>query len=436
MARHEEEGPEGSSPRQDVHFDPWMTPVSETLCGLADAIFLETEKAAPKLSRQRRDAMERRRAVTTCLLANLTRVWLEVPQGGRLALSLKNTSLTRYDRRDFPREVIRLAVDRLEAARLVSRYAGRRGRDRTALEPTEALKARLRPFGLTLGDIVRKSGGEAIVLKEAGIGRDGQKALVDYAETAETGAMRAEMEEINAALAGADIRLAGERRLDTRLVRMFQIDAGETHHFDAYGRLYRGFWQPLEKTKRQFITIGGRPVVDLDWASCFVNLAYHHQGLALPEGDPYCIPGLEGYREGVKKAVSMLFSRHGPLRRLSDDLGSLLPAGWTARQLMAAISEAHPGIVPTFGVNIAPSFTRTESDLMVAVLLRLIAQGIVALPCHDGLLVADVFKADAAAAMRAIPAERLGVSLTVEEKRIWRPEFISPPMPLLPASSR
>lgn len=421
MVGLEEEGPEGSSPARDVHFDPWIVPRSDTLCGLADAIFLEAELAAPKLSRQRRDALERRRAVTWCLIANLAHVWLEVPQGGRLAVSLKNTALIRYDRRDFPREVIRLAVERLEAAGLVSRYAGRRGRDRTALEPTEVLRARLRPLALSPNDIGRMPGGETILLKEASVGRGRQKVLVDYAETAETEAMRTEMEEINAALAGADIRLAGTRCLDTRLVRMFQVDPGEHHHFGAYGRLYRGFWQPLEKTKRQFITIGGRPVVDLDWGSCFVNLAYHHQGLPLPEGDPYCIPGLEGYREGVKKAVSMLFSRHGPLRRLSDDLRNLLPARWTARQLMAAISEAHPGIMPTFGINIAPSFTRTESDLMVAVVLRLVAQGIVALPCHDGLLVADVFKADAAAAMRAIPAERLGVCLAVEEKRIWRP---------------
>lgn len=420
MGGHEEEGPEGSSPARDIHFDPWMVPLRDTLCGLADAIFLETEQAAPKLSRQRRDALERRRAVTTCLLTNLARVWLEMPQGGRLALSLKNNALTRYDRRDFPREVIRLAVDRLDAARLVCRYAGRRGRDRTALEPTEALKARLRPLALALGDIGRKPGGETIVLKEAGIGRGRQKALVDYAETAETEAMRAEMEEINAALDGADIRLAGERRLDTRLVRMFQIDAGEARHFDSYGRLYRGFWQSLEKAKRQFITIDGRPVVDLDWSACFVNLAYHHQGLPLPRGDPYTVPGLEGHRAAVKQAMAMLFSRRGPIRLLSQDLLASLPDGWTARRLMTAINTAHSSITPTFGINIAPHFTRTESDLMVAVLLRLISQGIVALPCHDGLLVADIFKADAMSAMRDVTTERLGVALPVEEKPIWR----------------
>lgn len=403
----------------DIHHDPWLIPVGDGLVALSDEIFMETERACPRPQRQRKDAAERRQAITANLIANLAGLALKWPVGSRLAISLKNTALTRYDRQDFPREVVRLTVERLEALGLVVRFMGLRGRERTAIAPSSALLARLQE--IHEGDIGRLPGAESIILRVSN-GRDRTKGLAIYADTPETVTMRQDMEAINAALAGADIRLAGERREDCQLVRIFQIEEGEPHHFGNYGRLYRGFWQPLKRTERHLLAINGDEVVDLDYRSMFLSLAYLRQGVAVPEGDPYLVPGLEGHREGVKKAISALFSRHGPISRLSDELRELLPAGWTGRRLMAAITLAHPAIAPLLGTNIGPRFTRKESDIMVAVLLRLIYQGIIALACHDGLLVGKRFRADAIAVMTEVSAKMLGTPLAVEEKPLARPK--------------
>lgn len=405
-------------PPKDIHHDPWLLALSPALVELVDAIFVKTERARAGSRKPRRDAVERRRAVLGNLIANLAVLASSHPPGSRLAISLKNNALTRYDRKEFPREVIKQMVDRMEDLGLVERFMGLRGRERTAITPAQGLISRLpqiRP-----GDIGRAPGAEPILLRVSH-GTRKPKGLLDYADNAESIAMRTDLETINQGLAKADIRLAGVHREDCQLVRIFQVEAGEAPHFQHYGRMYRAFWVNLAKTQRHLITINGEPVVDLDYRAMHIALAYHLQGATMLDGDPYRIPGLGGHRDGVKKAVSALLSKAGPIRQLSAELRALLPDGWTGRQLTEAIREAHPVIAPLLGTAIAPILTRTESDLMVAVLLRLFAHGIVALPCHDGLLVGESFKADAIAAMSEVSVEMLGRELTVEEKPVWRP---------------
>lgn len=62
--------------------------------------------------------------------------------------------------------------------------------------------------------------------------------------------------------------------------------------------------------------------------------------------------------------------------------------GWTGRRLAEAIGEKHPALVPLFGNDIAMDLMFAESCILVAVMLRLARMGIVALPMHDGVMVA------------------------------------------------
>lgn len=406
-------------PTPTLMHDPWLT-VSESspLADLAASLHAKLEAASSRNPNRkpRADAAERRLAIVQNLVSNLALVALRHRPGARLAVQADKRAATRYDRKDLPRGPLidtlkSLAGDGLAVYRpAVFKHL------RTTVEPTARLRSRLTQAGASLADFGRAPGGETVILK-AVVGRNRPKPLVDYPDTGETLRLRTEMKTINDALAGADIRLCGERQPPDQLVRVFLVDGAEAPAtFDGHGRLFGGFWQSLPRARRAGLTIGGERLVELDYRAMYVHLAYAHVGATLPAGDPYAVAGLEGHRDAVKKAVASLFFRDGTLRRLSGELRELLPAGWTAKRLSEAVAAKHPAIAHLLGTNIGPSLANTESNILVAVLLRLIGGGVVALPIHDCALVAESAKAAAMAAMREESKRLVGVALPVEEK--------------------
>jgi len=413
-----EEGTVPSPPRTIMH-DPWLTVRDASpLAGLAASLHANLEAASSRNTNRkpRADAAERRLAVVQNLVANLALVALRHPPGTRLAVQADKKAATRYDRKDLPRGPLIDTLKSLAEDGLAVYHPAVFKHLRTTVEPSARLRSTLTQVGASLVDLRRAPGAETIMLK-AVVARNKPKVLVDYTDTGETLRLRAEMETINDALAGADIRLCGERQPPDLLVRVFLVDDSDAPTtFDGHGRLFGGFWQSLPRAKRLGLTIGGERLVELDYRAMYVHLAYALQGAAVPAGDPYAVAGLEGHRDAVKKAVASLFFRDGTLRRLSGELRELLPAGWTAKRLSAAVETKHPAIANLLGTNIGPSLANSESNILVAVLLRLAAAGIVALPIHDCVLVAGSAKAAAMAAMHEESKRLVGVALPVEEK--------------------
>ena len=125
-------------------------------------------------------------------------------------------------------------------------------------------------------------------------------SILDYADTAETNAMRDDMRRINAWLERASITFVddGAEPVDVHdrtLRRLFVIHEGDPlrQRFDLSGRLFGGFWQGLQQQRRSGIRIDGEPVATLDYSSMFARLAYASKGVQPPTGDLYAIPGLE-----------------------------------------------------------------------------------------------------------------------------------------------
>ncbi|TGT57716.1 hypothetical protein EN813_037475 [Mesorhizobium sp. M00.F.Ca.ET.170.01.1.1] len=377
---------------------------------------LETTSARNPNRKPRADAAERRLAIVQNLVANLALVALRHPPGTRLAVQADKKAATRYDRKDLPRGPLIDTLKSLTEAELAVYHAAIFKHLRTTVEPSARLRSMLTQARVSLADIGRAPGGETVILK-AVVGRNRPKILVDYPDSGETLRLRAEMKTINDALARADIRLYGERQPPDQLVRVFLVGGAEAPAtFGGHGRLFGGFWQSLPRARRAGLTIGGERLVELDYRAMYVHLAYALIGATPPAGDPYAVAGLEGHRDAVKKAAASLFFRDGALRRLSGGLRELLPAGWTAKRLSAAVEAKHPAIAALLGTNIGPSLANTESNILVAVLLQLLAQGVVALPIHDCVLVAQSGKAAAMAAMREESRRLVGVALPVEEK--------------------
>ncbi len=405
-----------------LHYDEWLTAGGGSLIVLADGIF---EMLTPPIitpgRKHRADAEERRKLCSATLVANLVMTTLSPIQYAGLAVPLGNGKLTRYDRRHFNADVLRLVIEEAENAGLIMVEEAVFKKRRTVVIPTPRFRQLVAEHAIALADIHHLEGRETIELW-AGSRRNGHKTPVDYVDCQEANTMRMEMEEINEFLNLADIQLSGHQTGPIHLVRKFRIEQpGDAHKFDRHGRLYGGFWEDLPKDQRHLLTIGGEPVADLDFTSMFVQLAYCRQGATPPNGDLYAIPGLGDYRDIVKSLVASLFFRSTEARSLPAGSKEALPEGWNMARFKAAASEFHHTIAPLFDTTVGFELMGLESEILVGILIELASKGVVALPMHDGIMVAVSHRNLAIETMRKISALKAGRPLPVIEKPVQTP---------------
>jgi hypothetical protein len=157
-------------------------------------------------------------------------------------------------------------------------------------------------------------------------------------------------------------------------------------------------------------------------------LAYARQGLSIPcDTDPYCVPGFEGHRGGLKAGLNALLFTNGTLKRWPQDIASSLPRGWPVARVKDAIVQHLPGLKACLEagggvegaeqVPIGFHLMFTESEILMDALKDLMALGVVALPMHDAVLAAE---ADAMVAKRCLEASALriaGVEIPVAIKQ-------------------
>lgn len=405
-----------------LHYDGWLTAGGGSLIALAECIF---EMLAPPIitpgRKHRADAEKRRKLCTATFVGNLLVTTLSPIHYAGLAVPLGNGKLTRYDRKDFNTDVLRMAIEEAENAGLVTVEEAIFKERRTVVTPTSRFRQLVAAHAVALADIHHLEGRETIELW-AGSRRNGHKTPVDYVDCQEADTMRMEMAEINGVLNRADLRLGGHQTGPIHLVRKFRIDQpGDAHKFDRHGRIYGGFWEDLPKDQRHLLTIGGEPVADLDFTSMFVQLAYSRQGATRPSGDLYAIPGLEGYRDIVKSLIASLFFRNTEARSLPAGIKEALPEGWNMARFKAAASEFHHTIAPLFDTTVGFELMGLESEILVGILIELASRGVVALPMHDGIMVAVSNRDLAIETMQKISALKAGRPLPVIEKPVQTP---------------
>lgn len=424
---------------RDLHFDAWLVPAEGSpLATLVEEVFVTMPPPQITPGRKpRADAMERRKACLAALLANLAVFRLSCGAFEILAIPLRNSARTRYDRAVFNTDVLREVFTWLCVSGWADSTLAEFRKRRTGALPGEPLVARFVAMGLTRSHVARVPGAETIELWSGPPGR-WNKELVEYADNEDTIRMRGEMALLNAALLEADITFAGVQMPPVQMKRVFSED------FQSHGRVYQGWWLNRRRKERHLLRINGEGLADLDFRSMFCALAYWRAGAIQPDTDPYALSGLEDpiYRRGVKKVFNSLFFRSTAAIRLPDavhvmrrgetldDIRSLaendespavLPCGMNMAKFVATATEAHPAIAHLFNTQIGFALFKLESDIIIAALLELHAAGVVALPFHDGLMVAQSKKPEAIAAMENACRRVLGVSLAVVEKPIIRP---------------
>ncbi|MBY5592821.1 hypothetical protein HFO49_36470 [Rhizobium leguminosarum] len=412
-----------------LHYDAWLIAGGICLIALARQVFgILTPPAITPGRKHRADAGERRRLCSETLVASLAVIALSPARYTGLAVPLENAKLTRYDRRDFNADVLRAVIQEFAEAGLVTVEEAVFRERRTVVAPTARFRHLVVKLGVAVTDVARLEGRETIELW-SGSRRTRHKKIIDYRDSPEADALRAEMATVNGVLNAADIRLEGNKVGPINLVRKFRIEQPNgPHAFDRHGRLYGGFWEDLPKDQRYLLTIGGEPVADLDFVSMFGQLAYCRQGVEPPEGDLYAIPGLEGYRKIVKRLMVSLFFRNSKAQRLPSGTKDALPEGWSMERFKSAAADVHPAIVPLFDTNVGFELMALESQILVGVLLELASQGIAALPMHDGIMVAERHKEAAVETMRTLSRLKAGRELPVVEKPIQMPRQNNSPL--------
>jgi hypothetical protein len=431
--------------------EPLRLLVAETL----EAIDQFEQTHHPRLRARKAADRKSHESLVQALVVNLAHSVLSPPPGGRLAIQAGNPSkgVGRYGNPAFGKGVKPLLDLMHETDLLEFRLPIAMRGEVSSIAPTASFASRVRELGITLGDIGRDEREEVLVLtRRAGTRAARSTDRINYKETAETTALRGAVRELNAFLAAADIEFLEDGALphidphDRLLKRRFVIHKGEeAERFNQGGRLFGGFWSNLASSRRGSIRIQGEPIAELDYSSMFARLAYADIGGEAPPGDLYAIPGLEGYRSGVKLAFNVFlfdskrFRARWPVGEMGIGVGDdadakardhlhtgdiapqfegRLPAGWeNPERLRAAILDRHPALGKAFGRRLGYGLMFTESRVLTTVLADLMERGIVALSLHDGLLVARSNANEAADVMRAKVLEVCGARIPVEVKR-------------------
>ena len=408
-------------------FDPFLTSTHPLVTAIADNLASTYELVWRQRKRQIKAADKANvQILLRTIFANFAKLAAEGRRPLTIGVSLRASKRkrTRYDRRELsglPR--LLEALDAVPG--VLSLQKSRQKGIASAVTASAGLCETIRRFRFRPDHFGQAEGRETIWLTKAGdrdyVAGTASRELIDYADTPETKRLRAEMATINEALRGAEMQMlpdGGKPALTLlrELRRYFNTPSGE-ERFDSGGRLFGGWWQDLDSNRRSAIRLAGEPIVDLDFASMFLRLAYLEAGERPPDGDLYAaVPGLSDarWRKGVKMTASAMFFRTTRMARLPSDAKQHLPPRASCAHVRAAILTAHPAIAPIFESGVGLRFMFLESQILVAAMLRLISQGVTAvLPMHDGLMCPQSNAAQAEQAMRDASAQIVGIELPI-----------------------
>ena len=385
---------------KDSRFNPSRLPANAKAQGLVDEIrkqLLSYEaKFHPRKKQRRAVDQERFDRIVTAIVCDLVHGSLTDPKAWRHISLSKQRPGSATVGAPFMTEtrigiiewMAKPEMDWLELKKAAQIRNPFRGQQST-IRASGRLRRHVDELDLQYEDIGRDMAlmGDPIVLKGPKVKGKAETLPVPVGEPADT--YRAEMMKINTWLASGDIscdldKHGSERDVGDRwLTRIFN-----NGRMDEGGRPTGGFWGPMSGQSRLTdICINGEPVASLDYGQCAIRIAYGMAGEVPPTGDLYCVPGLERFREGVKKVLISLFFSAKELGRKPKGSTKHLPKHLCIRDVEALILRHHQPLRPLFYAGIGMTIQCIEGNILVRTLLALIEHKVVALPVYDCLVV-------------------------------------------------
>jgi hypothetical protein len=361
------------------------------------------------------------------LVANLIHHYLIGSPGDGIAVPRSHKELAgkharnRYEPFAFPRSFPKMldALSALGFAKItLGKYSGFPGQSkRTTVRAGPKLIELIEKHKVTLEDLSGRYDEEVIILSRPRRDYWDEGERIDYKDTATTERFRKELRAINEWLDNADISFDADvfkKRVNVRarqLRRQFTLG-----RFDRGGRLFGGFWENLPKAvRRESIRIDGEAVVGLDYSALNPVLAYHVAEADPPPGDAYTLPGLEKYRDGVKKMFNAMLFKN-PVTKFPKKTKALFPRNVKCSEVTDAILQRHPNLKGVLSwEETGHELQFMESEIMMAVLRKCRERNIVALPVFDCVVV----KASAEKTVKEIMLRefKAATGLDIEVKR-------------------
>jgi hypothetical protein len=391
--------------RQAPRWCPWLYAIGPRLQAIVAEVTEQALAAEERLGLRKRARRPADLAVFMRTVGSLIShaVYEAIRGAGPVRLSLSNRDLRCHSRylSDLHSKQLPGIVRLLSSAGYLSVTEGQ---PETPFSPGRQTRVAATPRllsmidGVGADDIARSEGEELVLLRCDRTEEDeaGRPELKEYDDTEDTNAYRAEVRELNAWLASADVTYTGSDSLVDPRKRYLQrrFTRGDVK-FGNGGRLYGGFWIPFHKGDRVTdIRINGEEVVEIDFSATFLQLAYAYARTEPPEGDLYQITfsdtsgaTVDVPRDLIKSALSARFNgaKGWPDDCRKDHPESVKVLPW--RRFVDCAKAAHPAIALFMDRDCGQEFTFTESEILIDALLAMKRQDVVALPVHDCIVV-------------------------------------------------
>ncbi len=193
------------------------------------------------------------------------------------------------------------------------------------------------------------------------------------------------------------LREIGIERLGIRLVYEYLHRVYNRKSFKLGGRAYGALHQSIPKHLRPLIRIDGVPTVELDYSAYHILMLYHMEGIDYPD-DPYLVCEGPAMRD-TYKAVGLVSinadenDAYGGIRDELSDRGIPLPNRKKPLvSLVRTFSEAHKPIAKYLFSGIGLTLQNKDSDIMNAILVRLMDMGILGLSVYDSVIVQEQYR--------------------------------------------
>ena len=373
------------------------------------------------------------RKIFKALLLDLYVSWCEDPNQW-LGISTNNNSwntCSRYNTLFISRNIKALLATLVELGlldRLNHRYSSINPQfNHTArYQASETLRGVFYLHHFGTAQIYKNPDREVIILRNSEVDEFGEglgsSAPIEYAETADTEAMRLQVRAYNELLAKHHIDLGSAESpivkitfWDKRLKRVQEQNIVIGQHnkfvyrvfsrgsFDCHGRFYGGWWTRIPSEMRKDIFIDGQPTHEVDFKALHVHLLSAKSGVLLP-ADPYRLeqPVVDGISIQEQRAWMKALILHsmnaksqkGAFKafRYEAEAGTAMrrATDLDLQRLLTAFTDSYPHLEQYLCSDQGIYLMRQDSDIAAEVIRLMTRQGIPVLCVHDSFIV-DVF---------------------------------------------
>lgn len=398
------------------------------------------------------------------LILDLYVAWATDPDlsiGVPMSVGAWNTS-SRYNALHISKVIIPIVhkldeVGLIDLARGSYSGPGAASNRNTRIRASQLLQGMFAKARFELEDIFHSPHRETIILRNDD-GPEGRSRPIEYEDTEDTIRMRADLQAYNALLARTFIDIRDleqpfiERRTTSgpRTGTIQRIPIGPSNTFvrrvfsrgrwDLNGRFYGGWWQQIDKTRRNLICINRTPTVEIDFRGLHVAILSKERGVPLT-ADPYHVETgvIDGFGErdqrGILKQLVLTALNARSLKSAFKAFRDGYPAGSREKSLRDAdlkrlldvFVRRHPHLEDALGADQGIRLMYKDSVIAEQIINHFTQREIPVLCIHDSFIIDHRRSMELKSMMEEVTSGILGGTLATSQDFAGIDHFMSNP---------